>query len=75
MICRQQLDAGTNLQITLDSIEAGNYKKEASDLKITAIVDSGTSLMVGSKAEITKLAAAVDATANIMVNTTPLTAL
>jgi Eukaryotic aspartyl protease len=65
-ICCQQLDAATYWQITLDSIEAGDYKKEATDSKITAIVDSGTSLMVGPKAEITKLAAAVGATANIM---------
>mmetsp|Transcript_50980 Transcript_50980/g.147118 ORF Transcript_50980/g.147118 Transcript_50980/m.147118 type:complete len:399 (+) Transcript_50980:65-1261(+) len=60
-----KLDAATYWQITLDSIEAGEYKKEASD-KITAIVDSGTSLITGPKAEISKLAAAVGAKPNIM---------
>lgn len=43
---------------------AGDYKKEAGDSKITAIVDSGTSLMVGPKAEVTKLAAALGAKPN-----------
>jgi len=60
-----KLDAATYWQITLDAISAGDYKKEATD-KITAIVDSGTSLMVGPKAEISQLAAAVGATPNIM---------
>ena len=50
----------------MDSIEAGDYKKEAGEKKITAIVDSGTSLMTGPKAEISKLAASVGAKANVM---------
>lgn len=60
-----KLDAATYWQITLDAITAGSYNKEASD-KITAIVDSGTSLITGPKAEISKLASAVGATPNIM---------
>ena len=63
---RLQLEAATYWEIALDSIEAGDYKKESGDKKITAIVDSGTSLMTGPKAEITKLAASVGATANFM---------
>jgi hypothetical protein len=60
------LESATYWEITLDGIEAGDYKKEAGDSKITAIVDSGTSLMTGPKAEISKLAASVGATANFM---------
>lgn len=59
------LDAATYWQITLDKITAGDYSKESSD-KITAIVDSGTSLMVGPKAEVQKLALSVGAKPNIM---------
>jgi hypothetical protein len=59
------LDAATYWQISLDSIKSGSYQKDASS-KITAIVDSGTSLITGPKAEISKLAHAVGATANIM---------
>lgn len=60
------LEAATYWEIALDSIEAGSYKKDSSDGKITAIVDSGTSLMTGPRAEVTKLAAAVGATANLV---------
>lgn len=60
-----KLDQATYWQITLDAIKAGDYSNVASD-KITAIVDSGTSLMTGPKAEIAKLAAAVGAKPNIM---------
>jgi hypothetical protein len=59
------LDSATYWQIALDGITAGDYHKEATE-KITAIVDSGTSLMVGPKAEVTKLALAIGATPNIM---------
>lgn len=60
------LEAATYWEIALDSLEAGSYKKDSADGKITAIVDSGTSLMTGPRAEVTKLAAAVGATANIV---------
>lgn len=59
------LDAATYWQIALDKIAAGDYEKEASD-KITAIVDSGTSLITGPKAEIHKLALSIGAKPNIM---------
>lgn len=62
-----KLNAATYWQIALDSVKAGSYDSEPSnDEPLTAIVDSGTSLMVGPKAEITKLALAVGATPNIM---------
>jgi hypothetical protein len=60
-----KLDAATYWQITLDGIKSGEYHKESTD-KITAIVDSGTSLITGPKAEVSKLASAVGAKANIM---------
>lgn len=59
------MDAATYWQITLDSIDAGSYHKE-SDEKITAIVDSGTSLMTGPKAEVSKLASMIGAKPNIV---------
>jgi hypothetical protein len=59
------LDAATYWQISLDGIKSGDYEKKA-DEKITAIVDSGTSLITGPKAEVAKLAAAVGAKPNIM---------
>jgi len=62
-----KLEAATYWEITMDSIEAGDYKKEATDDdKITAIIDSGTSLITGPKAEISKLATSIGAKANIM---------
>lgn len=61
-----KLDAATYWQIVLDGVSAGDSYKAKSDTPITAIVDSGTSLLTGPKAEISKLAAAVGATANIM---------
>ena len=61
-----KLDAATYWQIAMDAIDAGDYHKDSSESgKITAIVDSGTSLMVGPKAEITRLAQMMGATANI----------
>ncbi|CAJ1952280.1 unnamed protein product [Cylindrotheca closterium] len=60
-----KLDAATYWQITLDKIVAGDFEKESSD-KITAIVDSGTSLLAGPKADVAKIAAAAGATANIV---------
>jgi len=62
-----KLEAATYWEITMDSIQAGDYKKEATDDdKITAIIDSGTSLITGPKAEISKLATSIGAKANIM---------
>ena len=61
-----QLEAATYWEITLDAIDAGEYHKTADEKKITAIVDSGTSLMTGPKAEVSKLAQSVGATPNIM---------
>lgn len=62
-----KLEAATYWEITMDSIKAGEYKKEGTDGdKVTAIVDSGTSLITGPKVEIEKLATAVGATPNIM---------
>jgi hypothetical protein len=60
-----KLDEATYWQISLDAISSGDYHKEAGE-KITAIVDSGTSLITGPKKEVAKLAAAVGAKANIM---------
>ena len=60
-----KLDEATYWQISLDAISSGDYHKQADD-KITAIVDSGTSLITGPKKEIAKLAEAVGAKANIM---------
>ncbi|MGK3743648.1 MAG: hypothetical protein ACI90V_010507, partial [Bacillariaceae sp.] len=57
-----KLEAATYWEITLDGIACGDYKKEASDdNKIKAIVDSGTSLITGPKAEIAALAASIGA--------------
>eukprot|EP00934_Nitzschia_sp_Nitz4_P002680 Nitzschia sp. Nitz4//scaffold234_size30613//7176//8631//NITZ4_007959-RA/size30613-augustus-gene-0.25-mRNA-1//1//CDS//3329543404//2670//frame0 len=60
-----KLDKATYWQIALDAIDAGDYHK-TSDTKITAIVDSGTSLMTGPKAEVAKIAAIAGAKPNIV---------
>jgi len=59
------LDAATYWQITMDKVKAGDFETTSSD-KITAIVDSGTSLLTGPKADVAKIAAAVGAKPNIM---------
>lgn len=58
--------SATYWEIALDSIAAGSYKSTANPngSPITGIVDSGTSLMIGPKQEIVKLASAVGAKAN-----------
>lgn len=62
-----KLVAATYWQINMDAIKAGDYEKVSNDDdQITAIVDSGTSLITGPKAEIANLAEAVGAKANIM---------
>jgi hypothetical protein len=60
-----KLDAATYWQITMDKISAGDFEKTSDD-KITAIVDSGTSLLAGPKKDIAKIAAAVGAKPNII---------
>eukprot|EP00537_Pseudo-nitzschia_pungens_P001650 CAMPEP_0172365390 /NCGR_PEP_ID=MMETSP1060-20121228/9299_1 /TAXON_ID=37318 /ORGANISM="Pseudo-nitzschia pungens, Strain cf. cingulata" /LENGTH=403 /DNA_ID=CAMNT_0013088657 /DNA_START=117 /DNA_END=1328 /DNA_ORIENTATION=+ len=58
-----KLESATYWEITMDSVEAGDYKY---DEKTTAIVDSGTSLMTGPKEEVRKLAESMGAKANFM---------
>lgn len=58
-----KLESATYWEITLDAIAAGDYKTDEST---TAIVDSGTSLITGPKAEVAKLAQSMGATANFM---------
>merc|ERR1712130_516222 len=60
-----KLDKATYWQIILDSVTAGDYSAN-NDEPITAIVDSGTSLIVGPKAEIQKLALSIGAKPNFM---------
>jgi len=59
-----KLDAATYWQIKLDSLSLGDYTADNGEL--TAIVDSGTSLMTGPKKEVSKIAHAVGAQANIV---------
>jgi hypothetical protein len=62
-----KLHEATYWEIALDKLVAGEYEKQPSEGEVvTAIVDSGTSLMTGPRAEIAKLAKACGATANIM---------
>ena len=58
-----KLTAATYWQINLDGATSGDYE---SPKDMSAIVDSGTSLIVGPKKEITQLAKAVGAKPNIM---------
>ena len=60
------LESATYWEIALDSVVAGSYSNHpnADGSATTAIVDSGTSLMVGPKAEVQRLAAAVGAKPN-----------
>ena len=63
-----KLLSATYWEIGLDTVTAGDYhaSPNADGSPITAIVDSGTSLMVGPKKDITQLASAVGAKANFM---------
>jgi len=63
-----KLMSATYWEIPLDGASAGNYHTDPNEdgTPITAIVDSGTSLITGPKKEISKLAAAVGAKPNIV---------
>jgi hypothetical protein len=63
-----KLISATYWEIALDSAAAGSYHSDpnADGSPITAIVDSGTSLIVGPKQDVTALALAVGAKPNIM---------
>jgi saccharopepsin len=63
-----KLLSATYWEIGLDNVVAGDYHSDpnADGSPMTAIVDSGTSLLVGPKSQVAKLAKAVGATANFM---------
>lgn len=61
-----KLDAATYWQILLDKVTIGDRYRNGDGVGLTAIVDSGTSLMVGPKSEVVKIAKAIGAQANIM---------
>ena len=61
-----KLNAATYWQIVLDNVAIGDRYKNQDDVGLTAIVDSGTSLMVGPKSEVAKIAKAIGAQANIV---------
>jgi hypothetical protein len=60
------LTSATYWEIGLDSVTAGSYHStpNSDGSVITGIIDSGTSLLVGPRREVTKLAAAVGAKPN-----------
>lgn len=62
------LESATYWEIALDGVSASSYHStpNADGSVTTGIIDSGTSLLVGPRAEIVRLAAAVGATANFM---------
>lgn len=62
------LESATYWEIALDSISAGSYSSTPNEdgSVTTGIVDSGTSLLVGPKRHVAKLAAAVGAKGNFM---------
>ena len=63
-----KLLSATYWEIALDGVAAGDYSAapNADGSPITAIVDSGTSLITGPRKEISQLAAAIGAKANVM---------
>jgi len=60
-----KLSAATYWQISMDSVSAGDLVITGDD-GITAIVDSGTSLITGPKADVAKIARSIGAKPNIM---------
>lgn len=62
------LESATYWEIALDQVAAGSYSStpNTDGSPITGIIDSGTSLVVGPKRDVTKLAQAVGAKANFM---------
>ena len=63
-----KLLSATYWEIALDGVSAADYSAapNADGSPITAIVDSGTSFITGPRREITQLAAAIGAKANVM---------
>merc|ERR1711897_19211 len=61
-----KLDKATYWQIKMDSVTAGDDLVITGDDGISAIVDSGTSLMTGPKADVAKIARSIGAKPNIM---------
>jgi len=62
------LESATYWEIALDAVSAGSYSSapNADGSVTTGIIDSGTSLLVGPKREVSQLAKAVGAKANFM---------
>jgi saccharopepsin len=56
-----KLDAATYWQILLDTGSVDNRYTNGDDVRLIAIVNSGTSLMVGPKSEMTKIAKTIGA--------------
>lgn len=63
-----KLLSATYWEIPLDKASAGDYETQPNDdgTPITAIVDSGTSLLTGPKKDVAKIASAVGAKGNFM---------
>jgi Eukaryotic aspartyl protease len=63
-----KLESATYWEIALDAVKAGSYHStpNTDGSVTTGIVDSGTSLLVGPRAEVAKLATAVGAKANFL---------
>ncbi len=61
-----KLDEATYWQITMDSIQIGDYQKTPFMKDMSAIVDSGTSFITGPRTEVDRIAKTAGATSNIM---------
>jgi hypothetical protein len=62
-----KLSSATYWEIALDAVSAGSYNSapNADGSPVTAIIDSGTSLITGPTKEVAAMAAAINATPNI----------